>query len=108
MRISDWEFRRVLFRSPARFVPQDVPMDPYALGVLLGDGCITGRTTPSFTTADPELAWALEELLPESDVVPRRTSAVDHVIRRRPHVPGSTNPVKIGRASCRERVCQYV
>ena len=82
-----------ILSSPARFVPQDVPMDPYALGVLLGDGCITGRTTPSFTTADPELAWALEELLPESDVVPRRTSAVDHVIRRRPHVPGSTNPV---------------
>ena len=29
---------------------------PYALGLLLGDGCLTTSTTPSFTTADPELA----------------------------------------------------
>jgi phosphate starvation-inducible PhoH-like protein len=34
-------------------------MDPYALGLLLGDGCLTTSTTPSFTTADPELAVAL-------------------------------------------------
>ncbi len=33
-----------------------VPMDPYALGLLLGDGCLTTSTTPSFATADPELA----------------------------------------------------
>ena len=30
-------------------------MDPYALGLLLGDGCLTGATTPSFSTEDPEL-----------------------------------------------------
>ena len=36
--------------------PRDVPLDPYALGLLLGDGCITTRTTPTFTTADEELA----------------------------------------------------
>ena len=34
-------------------------MDPYALGLLLGDGCLTGSTTPSFATADPELVDAL-------------------------------------------------
>ncbi|HSP02958.1 MAG TPA: PhoH family protein, partial [Acidimicrobiales bacterium] len=49
-----------MLSAPARFEPQDVPMDPYALGLLLGDGCITGKTTPTFTTADPELAVALE------------------------------------------------
>jgi phosphate starvation-inducible PhoH-like protein len=38
-------------------------MDPYALGLLLGDGCLTTSTTPSFTTADPELAVALEAAL---------------------------------------------
>ncbi|MEO6790434.1 MAG: PhoH family protein, partial [Ornithinibacter sp.] len=43
------------------FVPQTVPMDPYALGLLLGDGCITGQTTPTFTTTDPELVDALQE-----------------------------------------------
>ena len=37
--------------------------DPYALGLLLGDGCLTTSTTPSFTTADPELVVALESAL---------------------------------------------
>ena len=32
---------------------RDVPMDPYALGLLLGDGCLTTKTTPTFTTGDP-------------------------------------------------------
>ena len=45
---------------PAR----DVPIDPYALGLLLGDGCLTTATTPAFSTADPELASALEAVLP--------------------------------------------
>jgi len=42
-------------------VPHDVPMDPYAMGLLLGDGCLTGSTTPSFTTADAELVESLQE-----------------------------------------------
>ena len=40
-------------------------MDPYALGLLLGDGCITSRTTPSRPT-DPELVeatWSVDSLL---------------------------------------------
>ncbi|GLZ00927.1 hypothetical protein Acsp02_81790 [Actinoplanes sp. NBRC 103695] len=50
--------------EPVEFVGQDVPMDPYAMGLLLGDGCLTTATTPSFTTADPELAEALDAALP--------------------------------------------
>jgi phosphate starvation-inducible PhoH-like protein len=42
-----------LVSQPVHFEPQPVPMDPYALGLLLGDGCITTRTTPSFTTTVP-------------------------------------------------------
>ena len=45
--------------SPAQFQARDVPIDPYALGLLLGDGCLTTSTTPSFSTSDPELATAL-------------------------------------------------
>jgi phosphate starvation-inducible PhoH-like protein len=48
-----------LVSEPVELVPCDVPMDPYALGLLLGDGCLTTTTTPSFTIADPELADAL-------------------------------------------------
>ena len=57
----------------ARRVPErrTVPIDPYALGLLLGDGCLTTRTTPSFTTADPELADALEAALPGHRAAPQ-------------------------------------
>ena len=82
-----------LLSAPAQFLPREVPMDPYALGLLLGDGCITGRTTPSFTTADPELAVALEASLDGIDVVHK--AGVDYVLKKRAHVGrgGPTNPV---------------
>jgi phosphate starvation-inducible PhoH-like protein len=56
-------FELPLLSSPVQFESKAVPMDPYALGLLLGDGCITTRTTPTFTTTDPELAFALEDAL---------------------------------------------
>jgi len=37
--------------EPVELLPQEVPLDPYALGLLLGDGCVTS-TTPAFATAD--------------------------------------------------------
>jgi len=84
-------FELPLLSSPAQLLPRDVSMDPYALGLLLGDGCITGRTTPSSTTGDPELA--LEASLDGIDVV--HESGVDDVLRNRAHVGrgGPTNPV---------------
>jgi phosphate starvation-inducible PhoH-like protein len=58
--------------APVCFPYRPVPMDPYALGLLLGDGCLTGSTTPSFATADVELAWELQRLLPGNQVRPRQ------------------------------------
>jgi phosphate starvation-inducible PhoH-like protein len=78
------------------FVPQDVPLDPYALGLLLGDGCLTLTTTPTFTTDDPELVEALEAALPRIEL--KRKSEVDYVLR---HVDGGrggvivANPVTV-------------
>jgi phosphate starvation-inducible PhoH-like protein len=69
-----------LLSAPACFPERAVPMDPYALGLLVGDGCMTGRTTPSFSTADPELAAALETALP--GVRPRPRNRVDYVLNR--------------------------
>ncbi|WP_228002594.1 PhoH family protein [Nocardia australiensis] len=69
-----------LLGAPAQFAARTVPMDPYALGLLLGDGCLTGSTTPSFATNDPELAVALEAAIP--GILLRRKSAVDYVINR--------------------------
>jgi phosphate starvation-inducible PhoH-like protein len=65
--------------SPVEFEPREVPMDPYALGLLLGDGCLTTSTTPSFTTADPELAVALETALDGIEL--RGKGQVDYVLR---------------------------
>ena len=59
-----------LHSAPVRFPYREVPMDPYALGLLLGDGCLTGTSTPSFTSLDPELAYELKRLLPGTEVRP--------------------------------------
>ncbi|HEX3004789.1 MAG TPA: PhoH family protein [Angustibacter sp.] len=74
--------------GPVAFPAQDVPLDPYALGLLLGDGCITTSTTPQFSTADPELAQALEAALPGIELV--RKSSYDYVLR---HVNGGRGGV---------------
>nr|WP_017534187.1 PhoH family protein [Nocardiopsis alba] len=69
-----------LLSEPVAFPEREVPMDAYALGLLLGDGCLTGSTTPSFATRDPELAEALDSLLPGVRV--RRKTDVDYVLNR--------------------------
>jgi phosphate starvation-inducible PhoH-like protein len=89
-------FELPLVSHPAEFEPQAVPMDPYALGLLLGDGCLTTSTTPSFTTADPELALALEEVLDGIEL--RRRSDVDFVLRHTAGRRGGvivSNPVTV-------------
>jgi phosphate starvation-inducible protein PhoH and related proteins len=89
-------FELPVLNAPVEFEPREVPVDPYALGLLLGDGCLTTSTTPSFTTADHELADALEAALPGIEL--RRKSAVDYVLR---HVHGHrggvivSNPVTV-------------
>ncbi|MGK2939245.1 MAG: PhoH family protein [Solirubrobacteraceae bacterium] len=82
--------------APAEFEPQDVPLDPYALGLLLGDGCLTTKTTPTFSTADPELATGLEAALDHIELV--KKSGVDYVLRHREGGRGGlriANPVTV-------------
>jgi phosphate starvation-inducible protein PhoH and related proteins len=76
-------FELTLIGAPARLEARDVPLDPYALGLLLGDGCLTISTTPSFSTRDPELAEALERSLDGIELVARGRG--DYVLR---HVYG--------------------
>jgi phosphate starvation-inducible PhoH-like protein len=52
-----------------------VPIDPYALGLLLGDGSLA-HGTPTFTTLDRELVGAMENLLEDIEV--RARSAKDY------------------------------
>jgi phosphate starvation-inducible PhoH-like protein len=77
-----------LISAPVEFAALPVPLDPYALGLLLGDGCVTCSTTPSFATNDPELAYHLEQLIPGIRV--RRKSGVDYVLNRVTR-PGEVN-----------------
>ncbi|MFL5908196.1 MAG: PhoH family protein [Solirubrobacterales bacterium] len=80
--------------APVQFPPHEVLMDPYALGLLLGDGCLTTSTTPSFSTTDEELVVALESALEDIEV--RWKSGPDYVLR---HIHGhrggtiTVNPV---------------
>jgi phosphate starvation-inducible PhoH-like protein len=69
-----------LLSEPVNFQSRPVPLDPYALGLLLGDGCIICSTTPSFATTDPELAESLGHLIPGIEV--RRKSEIDYVLSR--------------------------
>jgi phosphate starvation-inducible PhoH-like protein len=70
-----------LLGAPVEFPRREVPLDPYALGLLLGDGCLTGTTTPTFATADRELAVALEASLEGIEL--KRKGPVDYVLRNR-------------------------
>ncbi|WP_405897661.1 PhoH family protein [Streptomyces sp. NBC_00727] len=86
-----------MLTAPVSFPEREVPMDPYALGLLLGDGCLTGSTTPSFATEDPELAEALESSLPGVSV--RHKGGPDYILNR-VKAPGDVvtleNPVTRG------------
>ncbi len=83
-----------LLSAPAEFPARDVPIDPYALGLLLGDGCLTTTTTPSFSSRDPELAAALQDALEGIEL--RRKGPGDYVLRNREGHRGgviTVNPV---------------
>lgn len=76
--------------EPVHFEPQDVPLDPYALGLLLGDGCPTTSTTPAFATADPQLVAALESAL--DGITVRQKSGYDYVLH---HEDGGRGGLRI-------------
>ncbi|RKN75778.1 phosphate starvation-inducible protein PhoH [Streptomyces klenkii] len=69
-----------ILTAPVQFAEREVPIDPYALGLLLGDGCIAQGNTPSFTTADPELISAVEAAVPAIKV--RSRGGYNYLINR--------------------------
>ncbi|SEL74357.1 phosphate starvation-inducible protein PhoH [Blastococcus sp. DSM 46786] len=76
--------------QPVQLEPEEVPLDPYALGLLLGDGCLTTTTTPAFATADPELAVALEAALDRIEV--HHKGGYDYTLR---HLDGGRGGLRI-------------
>jgi phosphate starvation-inducible PhoH-like protein len=79
-----------LLSAPVELPRREVPISPYALGLLLGDGCFSSRATPSFSTADRELAQALEAELDDIELAPK--GGGDHVLR---HVRGHRGGVAV-------------
>jgi phosphate starvation-inducible PhoH-like protein len=82
--------------APTELESQAVPLDPYALGLLLGERCLTGSTTPTFSTSDPELAAALEEALECEGIELVAKGRYDHVLRHKNEHRGGVivaNPV---------------
>ena len=54
--------------------PQELPIHPYIVGVLLGDGCLTQKTI-TFTTKDQDIVDRVNELLPKGYKVQKYKSA---------------------------------
>jgi phosphate starvation-inducible PhoH-like protein len=88
-------FELPLISQPVALVPREVPLDPYALGLLLGDGTLSARMT-GFTTADPELIIALERSIEGVEL--RFKSRFDYYFRRAGGLQGLkvANPVMVG------------
>jgi phosphate starvation-inducible protein PhoH and related proteins len=53
----------------------ELPIDPYLLGLLLGDGCLVGKTPQlSFGDKDKEVIDIIKERNPDYKINPRKTS----------------------------------
>jgi phosphate starvation-inducible protein PhoH and related proteins len=76
-------FELPLISQPVAFPSREVPLDPYALGLLLGDGSFSAKIT-GFTTADPELVTALEQSIEGIEL--RSRTRFDYYLR---HTAGS-------------------
>lgn len=59
---------RIPIVEPVNFEPKEQPLDPYLLGLLIGDGSLNGASI-RYTTADAELAQAIAELLPSDTTI---------------------------------------
>ncbi|HEY0379665.1 MAG TPA: PhoH family protein [Pyrinomonadaceae bacterium] len=75
-----YRYELPLLSAPVEWTFKQTPLDPYSLGLLLGDGCLTGKTSPSFSTSDAELVSSLEFALADMKLSFRRKSTVDYVI----------------------------
>lgn len=67
--------RALIPTACVKFPPRPAPIDPYTLGVILGDGCIS-QDSVSFTTEDDEIAENVSNSL-ENGVVTKRAQKAD-------------------------------
>jgi len=75
--------------QPVNFEPVQHYIDPYILGVLLGDGCL--RNQVSFTTIDSEIHEKVRALLPEKLSLVHRIENITYAIV---YKKGHKSPIK--------------
>lgn len=78
-----------------------LPIDPWVLGALLGDGNLTGTGSVRFSTASPEILTLMEERMDEGMIVNHAKYYDYRLIRQdRGRVPGlmgaQPNPLRVG------------
>lgn len=66
--------------------PADLPIHPYVLGVLLGDGCLT-QNRISFSSLDQEIVDRVSKLLPEGYTVSTHADGRTHGINANGNEP---------------------
>ena len=69
-----------MLSAPVCLPERDVPMNPYALCLLLGDRCLTGSTTPSFSAEVVHAAQIVAMKHNHGDVTVGRLSAAGDVV----------------------------
>ena len=79
-RNHQYRYELPLLSAPVEWEYRAVPVEPYALGLMLGDGCISGKTSPTFATADRELVSSLSFSLSDMSLQIRRKSEVDYAL----------------------------
>ena len=79
-RNHQYRYELPLLSAPVEFDFRETPLEPYALGLLLGDGCIKGKTSPSFTTTGTELTESLESAFAGMNLSLHRKTAIDYTI----------------------------
>jgi phosphate starvation-inducible protein PhoH and related proteins len=79
-RHHQYRYELPLLSAPVEWHFKAVPIEPYALGLLLGDGCISDHSSPEFTTSDEELISSLEFAFADMDLTVRRRSKFDYLI----------------------------
>jgi phosphate starvation-inducible PhoH-like protein len=79
-RFHQHRYELPVLASPVEWPRREVPLDPYALGMLLGDGCITDKTSPAFAISEPGLVTALADALDPLGVRVRQKTRIDYTL----------------------------
>lgn len=64
---------QVPMASPVQYPSLDLPLHPYIVGILLGDGGLTDKTSVNITTADKDITEFINTILPNDHVLVERS-----------------------------------